>query len=53
MDVYPKVSVIQNEVKDPALGLSRILCEILRCALNDIIAIKSYLGEHLYYLQDK
>ena len=21
MDVYPKVSVIQNEVKDPALGL--------------------------------
>ena len=30
--VYPKVSVILNAVKDLALGLLHILCEILRVA---------------------
>ena len=36
--VYPKVSVILNAVKDLALGLLHILCEILRVAQNDNIA---------------
>lgn len=35
LSLYNIMSVILNVVKDPALGLARILCEILHCVQND------------------
>ena len=35
LSLYNIMAVILNVVKDPALGLARILCEILHCVQND------------------
>lgn len=50
ISVYPASRVILNVVKDPAQGLSKAHCEILRYAQNDTIVVKKSIWVNIYII---